>query len=42
MSGAVEPTRPDRLAPGARVAVGAPSGPVPEERLRAGLDVLRG
>jgi muramoyltetrapeptide carboxypeptidase len=34
--------RPDRLAPGARVAVVAPSGPVPEERLEAGLDVLRG
>ncbi|MGW0133159.1 S66 peptidase family protein [Streptomyces sp. NPDC003299] len=35
-------TRPRRLAPGARVAVVAPSGPVPEERLQAGLDVLRG
>ncbi|AZM59007.1 MULTISPECIES: LD-carboxypeptidase [unclassified Streptomyces] len=34
--------RPPRLAPGARVAVVAPSGPVPGERLRAGLDVLRG
>ncbi|GGX05586.1 putative carboxypeptidase [Streptomyces malachitofuscus] len=34
--------RPPRLAPGARVAVVAPSGPVPEERLLAGLDVLRG
>ncbi|MGC3001845.1 S66 peptidase family protein [Streptomyces sp. G35A] len=34
--------RPARLGPGARVAVVAPSGPVPEERLRAGLDVLRG
>ncbi|MFF0384616.1 LD-carboxypeptidase [Streptomyces sp. NPDC004286] len=34
--------RPTRLAPGARVAVVAPSGPVPEERLRAGLDILRG
>ncbi|MGW2211246.1 S66 peptidase family protein [Streptomyces sp. NPDC001781] len=34
--------RPARLAPGARVAVIAPSGPVPEERLRAGLAVLRG
>ncbi|PWJ06607.1 LD-carboxypeptidase [Streptomyces sp. NWU49] len=33
--------RPARLAPGARVAVVAPSGPVPEERLRAGLEVLR-
>ncbi|MEU3744514.1 MULTISPECIES: LD-carboxypeptidase [Streptomyces] len=30
-----------RLRPGARVAVVAPSGPVPEERLRAGLDILR-
>ncbi|MFJ8660749.1 LD-carboxypeptidase [Streptomyces sp. NPDC093795] len=35
-------TRPDRLAPGARVAVVAPSGPVPEDRLLAGLDILRG
>lgn len=35
-------TRPPRLAPGARVAVVAPSGPVPEERLSAGLDLLRG
>lgn len=34
--------RPFRLAPGARVAVVATSGPVPEERLQAGLDVLRG
>ncbi|MFD4787327.1 LD-carboxypeptidase [Streptomyces sp. NPDC058459] len=34
--------RPARLAPGARVAVVATSGPVPVERLRAGLDVLRG
>ncbi|MFE1439587.1 LD-carboxypeptidase [Streptomyces sp. NPDC058739] len=34
--------RPRRLAPGARVAVVASSGPVPEERLQAGLDVLRG
>ncbi|MBV2355513.1 LD-carboxypeptidase [Streptomyces sp. J2-1] len=33
--------RPRRLAPGARVAVVAPSGPVPGERLAAGLDVLR-
>ncbi|MEV6122900.1 LD-carboxypeptidase [Streptomyces sp. NPDC052077] len=37
-----ELARPARLAPGARVAVVAPSGPVPEERLQAGLDVLRG
>ncbi|MEV6331908.1 LD-carboxypeptidase [Streptomyces sp. NPDC051909] len=34
--------RPPKLRPGARVAVVAPSGPVPEERLRAGLDILRG
>ncbi|MFC5213135.1 S66 peptidase family protein [Streptomyces coerulescens] len=34
--------RPARLAAGARVAVVAPSGPVPEERLEAGLDILRG
>ncbi|KUO05955.1 S66 peptidase family protein [Streptomyces caeruleatus] len=34
--------RPSRLAPGARVAVVASSGPVCEERLEAGLDVLRG
>ncbi|GHD00835.1 putative carboxypeptidase [Streptomyces violarus] len=34
--------RPPRLAPGARVAIVAPSGPVPEERLQAGLDILRG
>ncbi|WP_435283965.1 S66 peptidase family protein [Streptomyces koelreuteriae] len=34
--------RPPRLAPGARVAVVAPSGPVPEERLQSGLDILRG
>ncbi|MFF2653325.1 LD-carboxypeptidase [Streptomyces sp. NPDC058045] len=34
--------RPPRLTPGARVAVVAPSGPVPEDRLKAGLDVLRG
>ncbi len=37
-----ELARPRRLAPGARVAVVAPSGPVPEERLQAGLDILRG
>lgn len=35
-------TRPARLRPGARVAVVAPSGPVPAERLDAGLDLLRG
>ncbi|MBT2444250.1 LD-carboxypeptidase [Streptomyces sp. ISL-36] len=34
--------RPARLRPGARVAVVAPSGPVPEERLATGLDILRG
>ncbi|WP_030313155.1 S66 peptidase family protein [Streptomyces sp. NRRL B-3229] len=34
--------RPSRLAPGARVAVVAPSGPIVEERLQAGLDILRG
>ncbi|QXE33952.1 LD-carboxypeptidase [Streptomyces sp. GMY02] len=34
--------RPARLRPGARVAVVAPSGPVPQERLEAGLDILRG
>ncbi|MCX5400923.1 LD-carboxypeptidase [Streptomyces sp. NBC_00102] len=31
-----------RLRPGARVAVVSPSGPVPAERLDAGLDILRG
>ncbi|MFJ7199509.1 MULTISPECIES: LD-carboxypeptidase [unclassified Streptomyces] len=35
-------TRPARLRPGARIAVVSPSGPVPAERLEAGLDVLRG
>ncbi|MGW7269689.1 S66 peptidase family protein [Streptomyces sp. NPDC054864] len=35
-------TRPARLTPGARVAVVAPSGPIPEERLQTGLDILRG
>ncbi|RFU85844.1 LD-carboxypeptidase [Streptomyces triticagri] len=34
--------RAPRLAPGARVAVVAPSGPVPEDLLQAGLDILRG
>ncbi|MEV4945417.1 LD-carboxypeptidase [Streptomyces sp. NPDC053755] len=34
--------RPARLRAGDRVAVVAPSGPVPEERLAAGLDILRG
>lgn len=33
--------RPRRLAPGARVAVVAPSGPVPGERLEEGLRILR-
>ncbi|MET7711572.1 LD-carboxypeptidase [Streptomyces sp. NPDC005407] len=35
-------TRPARLRPGAKVAVVAPSGPVPGERLDAGLEILRG
>lgn len=35
-------TRPPRLRPGDRVGVVAPSGPVPAERLDAGLDLLRG
>jgi muramoyltetrapeptide carboxypeptidase len=34
--------RPRRLRPGDRVAVVAPSGPVPDARLDAGLDILRG
>ncbi|MEU1278090.1 LD-carboxypeptidase [Streptomyces sp. NPDC005805] len=34
--------RPPRLVPGDRVAVVAPSGPVPADRLDAGLDILRG
>lgn len=34
--------RPPRLRPGSRVAVVAPSGPVPADRLEAGLGVLRG
>ncbi|PJE93722.1 LD-carboxypeptidase [Streptomyces carminius] len=38
----VPPVRPRRLRPGDRVAVVAPSGRVPAERLAAGLDVLRG
>ncbi|MFC7303289.1 LD-carboxypeptidase [Streptomyces monticola] len=43
VDGAVSaPVRPRRLVPGDRVAVVAPSGPVPEERLQAGLDLLRG
>ncbi|MFJ3905398.1 LD-carboxypeptidase [Streptomyces sp. NPDC090025] len=37
-----EAVRPPRLRSGDRVAVVAPSGPIPEERLKAGLDVLRG
>ncbi|MFJ5832646.1 LD-carboxypeptidase [Streptomyces sp. NPDC093089] len=36
------PVRAERLRPGARVAVVAPSGPIPEERLDAGLAILRG
>ncbi len=35
-------TRPRRLRPGAKVAVVAPSGPVPDDRLDKGLDILRG
>ncbi|WP_028812991.1 S66 peptidase family protein [Streptomyces flavidovirens] len=35
-------TRPARLRQGARVAVVAPGGPVPGERLETGLDILRG
>ncbi|MFI6638050.1 LD-carboxypeptidase [Streptomyces sp. NPDC050504] len=35
-------TRPARLRAGDRVAVVAPSGPVPAERLDRGLDILRG
>ncbi|MFC8593685.1 S66 peptidase family protein [Streptomyces atroolivaceus] len=34
--------RPPRLRPGARVAVVAPSGPVPAERMERGLEILRG
>ncbi len=34
--------RAPRLRPGARVAVVAPSGPVPADRLATGLDILRG
>ncbi|MFE5793828.1 LD-carboxypeptidase [Streptomyces sp. NPDC056503] len=37
-----ELARPARLRPGDRIAVVAPSGLIPEERLRAGLDLLRG
>ena len=39
--GAVELARPRRLQPGDRVAVVAPSGPVPKDRLDAGCDILR-
>ncbi len=34
--------RPARLRPGARVAVVSRAGPVAEERLQTGLDILRG
>jgi muramoyltetrapeptide carboxypeptidase len=34
--------RPRRLRAGDRVAIVAPSGPIPEDRLQAGLDILRG
>lgn len=37
-----ELSRPARLRPGARVAIVAPSGPVPEDRLEHGLGILRG
>jgi muramoyltetrapeptide carboxypeptidase len=36
----IEPVRPPRLRPGDTVAVVVPAGPVPEDRLRAGLAVL--
>ncbi|MDX3096505.1 LD-carboxypeptidase [Streptomyces sp. ME19-03-3] len=42
MTALVPLDRPRRLVPGDRVAVVAPSGPVPRERLDAGLDILRG
>ncbi|GAA3486591.1 LD-carboxypeptidase [Streptomyces cremeus] len=42
LPGLGELSRPARLRPGARVAIVSPSGPVPAERLDAGLDVLRG
>ncbi|MFI1015126.1 LD-carboxypeptidase [Streptomyces sp. NPDC020965] len=35
-------TRPHRLRPGARVAIVAPCGPVPDDRLDEGLAILRG
>lgn len=34
-------TRPRRLVPGDRVAVIAPSGPIPPDRLDTGMDILR-
>lgn len=34
--------RPGRLSPGDQVSIVAPSGPVPRERLEAGLRILRG
>jgi len=37
-----ELTRPRRLQPGDRIGIVAPSGPIPAERLDAGLDILRG
>ncbi|MFD4030638.1 LD-carboxypeptidase [Streptomyces sp. NPDC058637] len=41
--GTLQPlARAARLRPGARVAVVAPSGPVPADRLEKGLDLLRG
>ncbi|WP_328666952.1 LD-carboxypeptidase [Streptomyces sp. NBC_00322] len=35
-------TRPERLRPGAKIAVVSTSGPVPDDRLEAGLEILRG
>ncbi|MBY8877921.1 S66 peptidase family protein [Actinacidiphila acidipaludis] len=37
-----ELTRPGRLRPGDRIGIVAPSGPIPADRLDAGLDLLRG
>jgi muramoyltetrapeptide carboxypeptidase len=42
MDGVTPLARPPRLVPGDRVAIVSPSGPVPAERLDAGLDVVRG
>src|SRR5687768_9249957 len=32
---------PPRLKPGDRIAIAAPAGPVPPDRFRAGLEILR-